>query len=251
MTPLIIANWKMNVTLQESEDLCNILAAKSPVPNLLISPPVPYLAYLASKFQMLSFVAPNVSLLPGKGSYSGEYSATIIKSCAVSYALIGHSERRALGESNAVIAQKVANCCDAGVTPILCIGESLEVREQGMQFEFLKQQLKESLPASFRAQSELIVAYEPVWSIGTGIVATPEVLAQTLNMISSYLEERVVAKTLRLVYGGSVNLSNISEILRMQFGKHKTKIDGCLIGTASLDSQALSQMLQISNTLLV
>jgi triosephosphate isomerase len=238
MIPLIIANWKMNLTLEESITFCNKLTSNPYTTDLIVCPPTPYLAYLANKFMSIKFCAQNISVLPGYGSYTGEYSSIMIKECFTDYVLIGHSERRDMFcESNETIRQKSINAFKAGVTPIICVGEPWENRVNGSYKEFLLTQLAESLPID-QEFSNLVIGYEPIWSIGTGLVPSDEELTEIFDIINSFLKQSYVANNISLVYGGSVNLDNVKKILNLK------NISGVLVGKASLDSETLLQMLR-------
>lgn len=235
MNHLIIANWKMHLTLEESIRFCTSLTGKNYNNHLIISPPAPYLAYLANSFPSISFCAQNISHIENTGPYTGEYSGFILKSCNINYALIGHSERRNLfGESNEVIRQKAQNCLNAGISPIICIGEPLNVRENGNYKDFILKQLVESVP---HTPVPIIIAYEPIWSIGTGLIPSESQLIEVCEIVGSFLRESQVANNMRLVYGGSVNLDNIKNIVNLK------NISGVLIGSASLKYEVLIQML--------
>lgn len=240
MKPLIIANWKMNFSLKEAISYCEQLSQNIHNKDVLISPPSPYLAHLAIRFQSINFCAQNISIFKNDGAYTGEVSASIIKSCEVDYALIGHSERRRLfSETNKIVAEKVENSIEAGITPIICVGESLEKREDGTYKDFLQNQLYNSLliKSSSIAQ-KIIIAYEPIWSVGTGITPTYDQLTEAFEIINSFIKQSAVANKALLVYGGSVNLDNVSQIMSLR------DVAGVLIGKSSLDYQNLSKILK-------
>src|SRR5262249_9627734 len=128
MQPLLVLNWKMNFTLQEAEDFCARMAEVGDIHyDVIICPSAPYLAWLANKFSYLNFCAQDVSNLTGFGAHTGEYSAQMLKSCGINYALVGHSERRR-SETTEVVKQKVTSCINADITPIICLGEPLNIR---------------------------------------------------------------------------------------------------------------------------
>lgn len=228
----------MNLSLEEALRFCHNLSAKNYTNRLIICVPAPYLAYLADKFPSIEFAAQNVSMFSGNGAYTGEYSPLMLKSCKINYSLVGHSERRNLfAETDQIIAEKSDNCINAGLIPIICIGENLATRQNGNYKEFLEQQLRFSIPNNIK-NNKVVIAYEPIWSIGTNLVPTKEELIATFEIIHSYLKESMVANNVCLVYGGSVNFGNIAEILSLQ------RVSGCLIGKASLDYQTLTQILE-------
>lgn len=223
MKPLIIANWKMNLTFLEAR----FFAERMPhYPNLIIAPPTPYLGYLAHNHQF-TFCAQDVSIYNDFGSYTGENSAKFFKSCMVNYAIVGHTERRKMcGETNIIVQTKAQNCIDNDITPIICIGETLDTRQDNKYIEFLTKQLKQSLP-----DGEVIIAYEPIWSIGTGIVPSIFQIREIIDLIRS-LDSKA-----RVVYGGSVNSKNCRNILNIQ------DISGLLVGSASLNQDELVKIL--------
>lgn len=241
MTKLIIANWKMNLSLKDSFAFCINLSALQYDNTLIIAPPSPYLAYLSDKFKSLTFCAQNVRRYEGQGSYTGEYSSLLLKLSNINYAIVGHSDRRNLfNETNEVIKQKVEKCLQVDITPIICIGEDLEARQNKHYQEFLLNQLTETLPNNYKflnKNKNIIIAYEPIWSIGTGNLPIKEELIEIFMIINSFLQESQVANNFRLVYGGSVNLANTKNILNIPY------IDGIMVGRASLNQQILFKML--------
>lgn len=257
MTSLIIANWKMNLSLEESVEFCTTLKKYKFKNHPIIAAPAPYLAYLAHNFPELDFSAQNISFFENNGPYSGEYSASMLRGCKVYYSLIGHSERRNLFyESDKIIAQKIKNCLNSSVTPIICIGETLDVHERKKYKEFLFNQLNNIFfeindeysielndhkqKGSSNHPKRIIIAYEPIWSIGTNKIPSLDQLNEIFKLINNYLKESSIANNVAIVYGGSVNLDNIEQILSIE------NIDGVLIGNASLNSQTFIEMLQRS-----
>lgn len=239
MKKLIIANWKMNLSLEEAFIFCNKLVQQSYYNDLIIASPSIYLSYLSDKFKSLIFSAQDVSKYQGEGSYTGEYSSSLLKLSKINYSIVGHSERRELfNESNQLIRQKIENCFQTNITPIVCIGENSELRASKTYKEFLLRQLAESLPKNYQElNKDYIIAYEPVWSIGTGNIPKKDELREVFDIINSFLHQSQVANNVSLVYGGSVNLNNIEQILNLQ------EIDGVLVGKSSLDYQVLVKML--------
>lgn len=172
----------------------------------------------------------NVSLYD-TGAYTGEVAAKQLADFGIDWTLVGHSERRSLfGEDNATVGTKVANSIEAGINVILCIGESLEQRESNSTNDVLKEQL-DACKESIKDWSKIVVAYEPVWAIGTGKVATPEQAQETHTYIRQWITENVseeVAAATRIIYGGSVNEKNCGDLI------NQSEIDGFLVGGASL-----------------
>lgn len=237
VTPIIIANWKMNFNLEEAFDYCRKISHSNYESKLVICPPAPYLAYLSNQFPELVFGAQNVSRYKDFGALTGEYSALQLESENIRYSIIGHSDRRGLFfETNEVVKQKAQNCAEAGITPIICVGECLEERRQERYLEFIKSQVKESVPT---LKGSMIVAYEPVWAISSNsnLTASREQIKEVINLIYSVLSELELAKNVRLVYGGSVNISNIEAILSLDH------VSGVLVGSASLNYNDIIQIL--------
>ena len=171
----------------------------------------------------------------GQGAFTGENSAATIKSMGASYILIGHSERRSLfGESNALVAEKVAYVQSIGLTPMLCIGETLQEREAGKVEAVVRTQLVEGLSKADRSGS-LVVAYEPVWAIGTGKVATPQQVAETHLIVRRVLNELGFNQS-PVLYGGSVKPENAKELMQQE------NVNGFLVGGASLDPKSFFQI---------
>jgi triosephosphate isomerase len=235
MTPIIIANWKMNLTLDEAYSKAKKLDSKSYSSQLLLAPPAPYLAYFAQNLENTSICAQNISALNGFGAYTGEYSAEMIQSCNINYAILGHSERRNMfGETNKLIQKKAFNCVKANITPIICVGESLEARKNNNYKEFISRQINESIPEN---ATSIIIAYEPFWAIGTGLVPTMQEIAEIFDFIKTSEDISIVAKNAQLVYGGSVSSKNYKEILSIAGN------NGVILGSASLDENELNSIL--------
>ncbi|MFK7973960.1 MAG: triose-phosphate isomerase [Rickettsiaceae bacterium] len=233
MKPIIIANWKMNLPFNAAQSLIQHTQSLTHSYDILLSPPAPYLAYFANKYMQLTFCAQDISAFRGFGAYTGEYSAELIKSCGVHYAIIGHSERRTMMlETNKMVNQKISNCIQADITPILCIGENLEARQNNNFKELLLEQIS-YIPATAK---NIIIAYEPVWAIGTGISPSQNEIAEVVTLIKNN-NVSLVAQTAPIVYGGSVSSNNFKEIISI------SGINGTLIGSASLNKSELSKIL--------
>jgi triosephosphate isomerase len=233
---LVAGNWKMHGSLPENERL---LSAASEVAGRLRSAscavcvPFPYLfqAQRALAGSRAVWGAQNVSQ-HSKGAYTGEVSAAMLKEFGCTYVIVGHSERRSLyGEDNATVAAKFAAAIGAGLTPVLCVGETLEQREAGRTEAVVQQQLAAVVDRfGAAALGGAVLAYEPVWAIGTGRTATPEQAQAVHDLLRREVAAKApdVAAGLRLLYGGSVKASNAAELFAMP------DIDGGLIGGASL-----------------
>lgn len=233
------ANWKMNLTLQQAESLMNELMATphdlKGNQEAVFGVPFPYLINVKSKLagKKNVFVAAQNCYDKKSGAYTGEVSAEMLKSINVDYVILGHSERREyFNESHAMLAAKVNICLENGLKPIFCCGEPLSVREAGNENSFVETQLKESLFHLTAVQlAGFVIAYEPIWAIGTGKTATNE-QAQEMHayirkvMAGQYGKE--VADSISILYGGSVKAGNAKDI----FGQ--PDVDGGLVGGASL-----------------
>ncbi len=233
------ANWKMNLTLQQAESLMNELIATphdlKGNQEAVFGVPFPYLINVKSKLagKKNVFVAAQNCYDKKSGAYTGEVSAEMLKSINVDYVILGHSERREyFNESHAMLAAKVNICLENGLKPIFCCGEPLSVREAGNENSFVETQLKESLFHLTAVQlAGFVIAYEPIWAIGTGKTATNE-QAQEMHayirkvMAGQYGKE--VADSISILYGGSVKAGNAKDI----FGQ--PDVDGGLVGGASL-----------------
>jgi len=235
---LVAGNWKMHSSRASAHELVDAIA-KARASNALdaidmaILPPHPYLPELVARHadSRLIFGAQDVSEHK-QGAYTGETAASMVKDIGASHTLVGHSERRTLHHENAFcVAEKFARAQEAGLTPILCIGETLEQRDRGQAFVVVAEQLGATRAASgVTALEHAIVAYEPVWAIGTGRTATPAQAQEMHAFIRSKVAEldATIAGSLRILYGGSVKPSNAAELFA------QTDIDGGLIGGASL-----------------
>jgi triosephosphate isomerase len=232
---LVAGNWKMHGdTAANSELVAGIIAGQPDSDNveLLVCPPFPYLAAVAAEVQgsRVQLGAQNVSEHE-KGAFTGEVAPAMLKDVGCSHVIVGHSERRALyGESSAQVAAKFAAALAAGLTPVLCVGETLEQREAAQTEAVINEQLGAVLDAGVEALGRAIVAYEPVWAIGTGMTATPEQAQDVHRFIRAEVAARDegVAADLQILYGGSVKGENAVGLFGM------SDIDGGLIGGASL-----------------
>lgn len=235
MKPIIIANWKMNLTLDEAYSKATKLNSKSYSSQLLLAPPAPYLAYFAQNLNNTNICAQDVSAFNDFGAHTGEYSAKMLKSCNINYAILGHSERRNLfGESNQLIQKKAFNCVEAQITPIICVGETLLARNNNSYKEFIAAQINESIPENAHS---IIIAYEPFWAIGTGLVPTLQEISEIFDFIKTSKTISALAKNAQLVYGGSVSSKNYKEILALPGN------NGVILGSASLNDDELNIIL--------
>jgi len=236
---IIAANWKMNGNLSLVKDMIDGMQELQLNDNVqvVICPSFPYLAAFANFAQTenlqksIQLGCQNVNENQS-GAYTGEVSPDMLKECTVKYVIIGHSERRSLfNESSALVAKKVATALEAGLTPILCIGESEAERDNAQTNSVLSSQIQPVIDEiGIEKFADVVVAYEPVWAIGTGKTASPEMAQETHQFIRQFLADNnaEIADKVPLLYGGSMNAANCEKLLA------QTDIDGGLIGGASL-----------------
>ena len=233
---IIAGNWKMNMTPSQAVELCATLKDLVKNDNVDVVYCVPAIDIVpvaeAIKGTNVQLGAENF-YIEDKGAYTGEISAPMLKEAGVKYIIIGHSERRDIfGENDILINQKVKKAFASGLSPILCCGESLALRKAGTYAEWIKRQIKWDLEGVTADQvKELVIAYEPIWAIGTGETATADQAQEVCKMIRETIAEMYDASTaeaVRIQYGGSMNASNAAELLS------KEDIDGGLIGGAAL-----------------
>ncbi|HYG41747.1 MAG TPA: triose-phosphate isomerase [Bordetella sp.] len=228
---LVLGNWKMHGSLAENGALLDALRVADPASHCEIGVcvPFPYLAQAASVLNgsTVSWGAQDVSA-HAKGAYTGEVSGAMLNEFGCRWALAGHSERRTLhGETDQLVADKARAALDAGLTPVVCVGESLADREGGNTLGVIERQLEPILALGADALSRLVLAYEPVWAIGTGRTATPE-QAQEVHSAIRVALQGLGAGQVRVLYGGSVKAANAATLFAMP------DIDGALVGGASL-----------------
>jgi triosephosphate isomerase len=238
---IVAGNWKMNKTLQEgvalATELNEILASKKVNCDVIIGTPFIHLASVCASVDSAKLgVAAENCADHVSGAYTGEVSAAMVKSTGAQYVILGHSERRAYyGESPAILKTKVELALANGLTPIFCIGEVLAEREANKQFEVVEAQIKESLfDLSVEDFSKIILAYEPVWAIGTGKTATAAQAQEIHAYIRSVLAAKYgkkVADNCSILYGGSCKASNAGELFA------NPDVDGGLIGGAALNAK--------------
>ena len=235
---LVAGNWKMNGSKAANAELVDGIVAGMPQSDsveLLICPPFPYLAAIAAKLSGtgVALGAQNVSQHQA-GAYTGETAPSMLSDIGCTYVLVGHSERRAIvGESSEMVAAKFQAAQDAGLIAVLCVGETQQQREAKQTEAIVDEQLNAVIDGSgIQAFSNAVIAYEPVWAIGTGLTATPEQAQDVHRHIREVLAARDqdVADAVRILYGGSVKGDNAAGLFS------KPDIDGGLIGGASLKS---------------
>jgi triosephosphate isomerase len=247
---IVAGNWKMNNTLEEGQKLTSEIVNMvndeviDEVKAIIASPYI-HLATLAGLVKdspKVALAAQNTSQHTS-GAYTGEISCDMLKSVGVEYVILGHSERREYNrESNELLKQKVDTALAAGLLPIFCCGESLDIREAGNHFDFVCNQLTESL---FHLEAvdfeKVVIAYEPIWAIGTGVTASSDQAQEMHAAIRSHLSDKYgenIAQDISLLYGGSCKPSNAQELFACQ------DVDGGLIGGASLKSRDFVDILK-------
>ena len=233
---LIAGNWKMNGSLAANEALVKALqqglAAAPAACDIALCAPAPYFAQLQSLLagsKAIALGAQDISAHP-QGAFTGEQSAAMLKEFGVRYAIVGHSERRQYhGETDEAVAAKTVAALANGITPIVCVGETLAEREAGHTEEVVKRQLAAVIHVNGHCISEIVVAYEPVWAIGTGKTASPEQAQEVHALLRAQLHAATAhAGDMRLLYGGSVKPDNAAELFA------QADIDGGLVGGAAL-----------------
>lgn len=244
--PLIVANWKMNKKIAEARAFCEEflpLVKNVTDVDILICPPFTCLHVLKAALQGSKVKLGAQDLFwEDKGAYTGEVSASMLADAACEYVILGHSERRQIiGENDAVINRKVKAAMEAGLLPVLCIGETLQERENSRAMEVVKEQLNRDLKDIQLNDNKLIVAYEPVWAIGTGVNASSDDAQEMIGFIRECLGKmfgKSLADSVRILYGGSVNVENINMFLS------KEEVDGALVGGASLQAESFAKIVR-------
>ena len=238
---LIAGNWKMNGSLAANEALVQAMLAGigQPSAEVALCAPAPYLAQLQALLQgsPIAWGSQDVSSHE-QGAYTGEISVAMLKDFGCRYAIVGHSERRQYhGETDEVVATKAQRALSAGITPIVCVGETLAEREANETESVVKRQLAAVIHTVGHCITEIVVAYEPVWAIGTGKTATPEIAQAVHAVLRAQLAAATTnPKRVHILYGGSMNAANAASLLA------QPDIDGGLIGGASLKAADFLQI---------
>ncbi len=247
---IIAGNWKMNKTITETkayaERLKGMLGRPKWCDVVLLVPPVNLQASVRAFKELKVAVGTQNCHYELSGAFTGENSADMVKEAGAKYVVVGHSERRAYyNETDADVNKKVHMILRAGMRPILCVGESLEERELGVTMEKITYQLRCAMSGLTPEQARrVVVAYEPIWAIGTGKTATPEQAAEVCGGIRAIIRKDYgarIARAVSILYGGSMNAKNARELLSNE------DIDGGLIGGASLDPETFMQIIDASN----
>ncbi len=236
---LVVGNWKMNGNRASAESLAKgiIAGLGSDHADIAVCVPYVYLPYVAEvvKDTALALGSQNVAD-QSAGAYTGEISASMLKEVGVTYALVGHSERRSYyGDTDASVAARFKQAQEQGITPVLCVGETLEEREQDKTFDVINEQLDAVIElVGIAAFDSAVIAYEPVWAIGTGKTASDEQAQEVHYYIRQYIaaKDQAIADKIQILYGGSAKPDNAKGLFAMP------DIDGGLIGGASLDAES-------------
>ncbi len=241
--PLIAGNWKMNLTINEAVSLVNSVAEgikDHQGMDVLVCPPFTALSAVKKALENTPICLGGQNMhWERAGAFTGEISGQMLTDVGCTHVILGHSERRLLfGESDEAVDRKISAAVKLGLTPILCVGETLAQRERGETLKILETQLTGSLAHSLKDKAidpKLIVAYEPVWAIGTGKTASPHQAQEAHAFIRKWIRSNFgnqAAEAMRILYGGSVKPDNISELMAQQ------DIDGALVGGASLKADS-------------
>jgi triosephosphate isomerase (TIM) len=244
---ILAANWKMNLTQTEAESYVDAFLSEIGEVNdveVVLIPSftsIPTLVSASERMPAVRIGAQNMHW-EKSGAYTGEISATMLRALYVKYVILGHSERRTLfGETDRIVNRKVRAALEAGLRPIFCIGETLEERDGDKVEEVLERQLHKGLEGvTPKDMPEIVIAYEPIWAIGTGRSATAGEAEETHEFIRSVLSkffETSIAQRVRIQYGGSVNPENTEDLMRQK------NIDGALVGGASLDPRSFARII--------
>ncbi len=237
-TPYVGGNWKMNTSMQDGQSLIDSIQSsmKGGSVDVAVFPPFPYLMGIGEKLSGPIALGAQDLWHSDNGAYTGEVSTSMLKDCGVSAVLTGHSERRhVIGESDELVNAKTKRALEAGLTAVLCIGEQLEEREAGQTDAVNERQVRAGLEGVSEEQlNRVVIAYEPVWAIGTGKTASPQdaqdAHAKIRALIASMYSDSA-ARNLRIIYGGSMKPGNAAELMAMD------DVDGGLIGGASLKGE--------------
>ncbi len=248
--PFIAGNWKMNLTKSESTELVREIASSfsaAEIVDVAVCPTFVYLDAVLSVAGGSIAVGAQDAYFENSGAFTGETSPTMLADLGCHYCILGHSERRQLmGETNEIVNRKLKAVLAAGILPIVCVGETLEQRESGQTSAVIEDQVVGSLAGISEAEmAKVVIAYEPVWAIGTGKVATPEMAEETHADIRKQLEKQYnpqIAESVRIQYGGSVKPDNAASLLA------QPNIDGALVGGAALKSDSFLAIIEAASS---
>ncbi len=247
-TPFIAGNWKMNKTVAEAEAfIASLLPQVYDTEGVDVAICPPFLALQAmvdsARGSRVGVYAQNMHF-EESGAYTGEVSAAMLAELDVDGVVLGHSERRQyFGETDRALQRKVPAALEAGLVPILCVGETEEERERGDTERKLRHQVQEALEKVPKERlADVVIAYEPIWAIGTGLVATPEQAQEAVAFVRALVEDRdkAAGQAVRILYGGSLKPDNAEELLA------RPDVDGALVGGASLEADSFARIVEIA-----
>ncbi|MCC6830402.1 MAG: triose-phosphate isomerase [Thermoleophilia bacterium] len=242
--PLVAGNWKMNLTPSEAREWCAAFRARLPQPGpgveVAVCPAFPSLEAVATALDGYpAWVAAQTIHDAPQGAHTGEVSAGMVLGAGATGVILGHSERRAAGETDAMVAARLRAALDAGLRVILCVGESLAQREAGETDDHVRTQVNEALEDVEADEVDRIaIAYEPIWAIGTGRTATPQIAQDTCRVVRTAAGGRLDPDRVKVLYGGSVTPGNAAELMA------QPDIDGALVGGASLDADGFASIVE-------
>jgi len=244
--PLIAGNWKMNLSLSEAEGLVHSIGKKAQKldgRDVLIAPPFTHIHYLTPLTKQYGIILAGQNMhWEDQGAYTGEISGKMLKEAGCTHVIIGHSERRNIfKEDDEMINQKTKKALEIGLVPILCVGEKLNEREENRTIEIIGSQLEKDLNGVDLNAHGIIIAYEPVWAIGTGKTATPSQAQEVHEFIRDFLKNsysQEISENTLILYGGSVKPENISQLMA------QSDIDGVLVGGASLKAETFIPIME-------
>ncbi len=252
--PILAGNWKLNKTIKEAIELVTLLkrgVRDAQSVDLVVCPPFTALSEVSEVLLETGIQTGAQDVYwEDKGAFTGQISAPMLKEAGASFVIVGHSERRQFfHETHETVNKKTKAVLKAGLTPITCVGEMLAEREKNLTFKVIEEQLTGAFEGFSAADAQKVVlAYEPVWAIGTGKVATPAQAQEVHAFIRGWLGKRFdpqTAQSIRIQYGGSVKADNIAELMREE------DIDGALIGGASLDAQSFLDIVKNTQAVLL
>lgn len=239
----LIANWKMNLPPEGIESFLGAVAGE----GIVVAPPFVYLKDVVARAANGVVAGAQNCADQKSGAFTGEVSAGMLRECGARFVIVGHSERRTIyGEDDARVARKLALAIEAGLTPVLCIGENQQQRDGGHAVSFCSDQLRAAAVPHLESASEVVVAYEPIWAIGTGRNATGDMVAEIVAAIRGALDRCwpvALARRAPVLYGGSVTPENVDDLIA------RGRIDGFLVGGASLDSKRFLALAEAMNLL--
>ncbi|ADH84751.1 triose-phosphate isomerase [Desulfurivibrio alkaliphilus] len=247
-TPLIAGNWKMHLNLDQAAELAAAVAGVAeacPDREVMIAPPFTALARVREVAGERLILAGQNVCWEEKGAFTGEIAPPMLRELGCRMAIVGHSERRhVFGEDDAMVNRRLRGAMAHGLVPILCIGETLDEREAGQTMAVLERQVRDGLQqVEISEAAGLVIAYEPVWAIGTGKTASPDQAQEAHEFVRRLLcevYEKNIAAGIRILYGGSVNAANVDEIMA------QADVDGALVGGASLSAETFERIIRFA-----